>query len=144
MEIIKIEKEGLHQAVSLIWKTFLQFEAPEYSAEGVQSFRTFLYNKEIAGTVEFWGAYDHNELKGVIATRANRTHICCFFVRAQDQKQGIGKKLWEYLLKHSDSKTITVNSSPYAIPVYHKFGFTDTGAEQLTDGIRYTPMKFER
>ncbi|MFR3251420.1 MAG: GNAT family N-acetyltransferase [Eisenbergiella sp.] len=28
--------------------------------------------------------------------------------------------------------------------VYHKLGFVDTNTEQLTDGIRYTPMKYVR
>lgn len=45
---------------------------------------------------------------------------------------------------NSSSKTITVNSSPYAVPVYHKLGFIDTDTEQLSDGIRYIPMKFEK
>lgn len=36
---------------------------------------------------------------------------------------------------------ITVNSSSYAVPIYHKLGFGYTDVEQLTDGIRYTPMK---
>ena len=39
---------------------------------------------------------------------------------------------------------ITVNSSPYAVPVYHKLGFVDTDVEQISDGMRYTPMKYER
>ncbi|MCU0081467.1 GNAT family N-acetyltransferase [Extibacter muris] len=50
------------------------------SVEGVQSFRAFIEDKEIIQTLEFWGAYDYNELKGVIATNENRKHICCFFV----------------------------------------------------------------
>ncbi|WP_334295796.1 GNAT family N-acetyltransferase [Clostridioides difficile] len=36
---------------------------------------------------------------------------------------------------------ITVNSSPYAVEVYHKLGFKDTAVEQIVDGIRFTPMK---
>lgn len=39
---------------------------------------------------------------------------------------------------------ITVNSSPYAVPVYHKLGFVDMDVEQISDGMRYTPMKYER
>lgn len=60
------------------------------------------------------------------------------------QRQGIGRKLWNFLRENSSSKTITVNSSPYAVPVYHKLGFIDTDTEQLSDGIRYIPMKFEK
>ena len=144
MEIKKIDVFQISNAINLIWKTFLQFEAPEYSVEGVQSFKNFIEDKEIIQTLEFWDAYEYNELKGVIATNENRKHICCFFVKAQYHKQGIGRKLWECLLENSSSEIITVNSSPYAVPVYRKLGFVDTDIEQLSDGMKYTPMKFER
>ena len=144
MEITKIERAQTHEVIDLIWTTFLQFEAPDYSEEGVQSFKDFIEDKEIISTLEFWGAYDNRELKGVIATNKNRRHICCFFVKAQYHRQGIGRKLWEYLLVNGRSEIITVNSSPYAVPIYHKLGFVDTDVEQLSDGMRYTPMKYER
>ena len=144
MEIKKIDQAQMDNAIDLIWTTFLQFEAPDYSDEGIQSFKNFIENKEIINTLEFWGAYDNQKLKGVIATNENRKHICCFFVEAQYQRQGIGRKLWEYLLENSQKEVITVNSSPYAVPVYHKLGFVDTNTEQLSDGMRYTPMKYQR
>lgn len=123
MEIKKIDQAQMDNAIDLIWTTFLQFEAPDYSDEGIQSFKDFIENKEIINTLEFWGAYDNQKLKGVIATNENRKHICCFFVEAQYQRQGIGRKLWEYLLENSRKEVITVNSSPYAVPVYHKLEF---------------------
>lgn len=144
MQIKRIADNQIFSAIDLIWTTFMQFEAPDYSEEGIQSFRDFIEKKEIANTLEFWGAYDDNELKGVIATREERKHICCFFVKAQYHRQGIGRKLWEYLLENNPNEIITVNSSPYAVPVYHKLGFVDTDTEQLADGIRYTPMRFEQ
>ena len=144
MKIKKINAAQITNAIDLIWSTFLQFEAPDYSEEGIQSFKDFIDNKEIIETLEFWGAYDNEELKGVIATNENRKHICCFFVKAECHRQGIGRKLWEYLRENSQSKIITVNSSPYAVPVYHKLGFVDLDTEQVSDGMRYTPMKFER
>lgn len=144
MEIIKIDELQLTDAIELIWSTFLQFEAPDYSKEGIQSFKDFINDKKILKTLEFWGAYDNNELKGFIATNDNRKHICCFFVKGQYHRQGIGRRLWEYLLENSLSKIITVNSSPYAVCVYHKFGFIDLDTEQVSDGIRYTAMKYER
>ena len=121
MEVKKIDDTQITNAIDLIWQTFLQFEAPDYSEEGVKSFQDFIENKEIVKTLEFWGAYDEEELKGVIATNEK----------------------WDFLRENSSSKTITVNSSPYAVPVYHKLGFVDTDTEQLSDGMRYTPMKFE-
>lgn len=144
MEIKKIVNEQTTNAIALIQETFLQFEAPDYSDEGVQSFRKFIEDKAILKSLEFLGAYENEELKGIIATNDNRKHICCFFVKAQYHRHGIGKKLWEYLLDNSANEAFTVNSSPYAVPVYHKLGFVDTASEQLTDGMRYTPMKFKR
>ena len=37
---------------------------------------------------------------------------------------------------------ITVNSSPYAVEIYRRLGFTATDAERVTDGIRFTPMTY--
>lgn len=142
MEIRQLEPFEIDEAITLIWEVFLQFEAPDYSDEGIQSFKDFIENDEILKTLEFFGAYEQDELKGVIATSENRKHICCFFVKAKYHRQGIGRTLWEYVLNHSERKVFTVNSSPYAVLVYRKLGFVETDTEQLADGMRYTPMKF--
>ena len=86
MEIRKIGNVQIPDAIALIWTTFLQFEAPDYSDEGVQSFRNFIEDKAILRTLEFFGAYEYEneELRGVIATKDNRKHICCFFVYAYE------------------------------------------------------------
>ena len=57
MEIKKIDVFQISNAINLIWKTFLQFEAPEYSVEGVQSFKNFIVDKKNIKKIEFWGAY---------------------------------------------------------------------------------------
>ncbi len=50
----------------------------------------------------------------------------------------------ELFLAQSRTEQITVNASPYAVPVYEKLGFQAVDDEQLTDGIRYTPMTLNR
>jgi GNAT superfamily N-acetyltransferase len=144
MQIKRVQDSDIDRALKLIWETFLEFEAPDYSEDGVQSFHEFIEDRAVVDSLLFFGAYDKEELKGVIALNSECTHICCFFVRARYHRQGIGRTLWEYVLAHSKNDMITVNSSPYAVPVYHKLGFTDTDSEQLVDGIRYMPMKYER
>ena len=47
MEVKKIDDTQITNAIDLIWQTFLQFEAPDYSEEGVKSFQDFIENKEI-------------------------------------------------------------------------------------------------
>ena len=85
--------------------------------------------------------YDKNKLIGVIATRNNGNHIALFFVDGEYHKKGIGKCLFQKVLENATSNEITVNSSVYAVEVYHKLGFVDTDKEQIEDGIIYTPMK---
>ena len=142
--IQQIGKPGISGAINLIWETFLQFVSPDYSDEGIQSFRDFIENPEIVNSLDFFGAYENDELKGVIATNENRKHICCFFVKAKYHRQGIGRELWQYVLNNSNHLVYTVNSSPYAVAIYHKLGFVEMNSEQLADGMRFTPMKFER
>ncbi|MGM9541909.1 MAG: GNAT family N-acetyltransferase [Candidatus Limivicinus sp.] len=51
--------------------------------------------------------------------------------------------LFDAMRRDYASQVFTVNSSPYAVEVYRHLGFTPTDTEQLTNGIRYTPMRFE-
>lgn len=144
MIVRQIGAGELAPAIQLIWNTFLQFEGPDYSSEGICAFQSFIENHEIVSTLEFFGAYENGQLRGVLATDSNRQHICCFFVDASFHRQGIGRKLWEFLLANSPHGEFTVNSSPYAVPVYHKLGFVDMDVEQVADGMRFTPMKYLR
>ena len=40
-----------------------------------------------------------------------------------------------------DDEPITVNASPYGHEFYKKLGFVDISEEQITNGVRYYPMK---
>lgn len=142
MIIRKIYDTEKNTAVALMWDTFLKFVAPDYSFEGVNSFRDFINNTEILNELEIIGAFDNEKMLGIIVTNHTRKHICCFFVDINSQRKGIGRKLWEYIRNNNTNDAITVNSSPYAVPVYHRFGFCDTDKEQIKDGIVYTPMKY--
>lgn len=139
--IKRIEKESISRALDLATEVFLAFEAPDYSEEGIKEFEKSIHDPEYIERLAVYGAYADEELVGMIATRSNGTHIALFFVKGQYQRQGIGKKLFQTALTGCPEETMTVNSSPYAVPVYHQLGFSDTDAEQLVNGIRFTPMK---
>ena len=38
---------------------------------------------------------------------------------------------------------LTLNSSPYGLPFYLTLGFVPRSEEQLINGIRFTPMKYQ-
>jgi GNAT superfamily N-acetyltransferase len=149
LEIIKLERTNLKNALDLVWKVFLEFEAPDYSPQGIEEFKKFISydsmiiqfeNEEIC----FWGAINNHELTGVIATRGS-SHICLLFVNKEYHRQGIGKRLFHTVLedcKNKNCNTITVNSSPSAVEVYHCIGFVDLDQEQTVNGIRFTPMSY--
>lgn len=92
-----------------------------------------------------WGAFYSQRLVGILATRSV-SHISLLFVDAQHHRQGIARALFGQLCDALSSdpaiRSITVNSSAYATTIYPRLGFSPTGPERTTDGIRYTPMEF--
>ena len=129
-------------ALALIWNVFLQFEAPEYSAEGIATFRASLEDEERIRRLAFYGAFEGKKLVGVLCIRAPQ-HIAGFFVDAAYHRRGIGRTLFETMRQDYDRQVFTVHSSPYAVGFYRQLGFVPTQGEQVTDGLRYTPMRFE-
>jgi len=143
LEIKKIKKGKRDIAIALIHAVFIQFEAPDYSSEGVETFKnTALYNKDFMDTLEMYGAFEGERLIGIIATRDSGSHIALFFVDSNYHRQGVGKKLFQVAVENSIGNKITVNSSPYALAVYHCLGFVDTDIEQTVNGLKFTPMKY--
>lgn len=143
MQIKRLALAQRDAALKLVLTTFMQYEAPDYSQKGIAAFRScVVYNEDFLSRLVLYGAYEKSHLRGVIATRNHGNHIALFFVDGRYHRQGIGKNLFHAVLENASSNEITVNSSPYAVEIYHRLGFAATGAEQETDGLRYTPMKY--
>ncbi|WP_455539714.1 GNAT family N-acetyltransferase [Terrisporobacter sp.] len=146
MENILIEELNeaqINEALFLVWKVFKDYEAPDYSKEGVDEFYKSINDESYLSMLRVFGAFKDDNLLGVIATRSEGTHIALFFVDGRYHRRGIGKALFQTVLKYNPSNKMTVNSSPYAVEVYHKLGFCDTDKEQLINGIIFTPMELE-
>ena len=140
IDIRKLSVNEREEALTLVLSVFMQYEAPDYTEQGSQSFMKSLKNKDFTNALEFYGATHNQELIGVIATRNNGNHIALLFVKEEYHKQGIGRKLFQTVLDLSTENKMTVNSSPYAIGFYRKVGFLPDRDEQVIDGIRFTPM----
>ena len=145
MEIKRIDSTDISVVVKLVTDVFMEFEAPDYSEEGVKAyFDTAINNQDFMNNLAIYGAYINNSLVGAIATRNEGNHIALFFVDGAYHRQGIGRKLFEVVLENSTSHELTVNSSPYAKDVYRRLGFKDTDAEQIVTGIRFIPMTYTK
>lgn len=149
-QIKTAHRDEWEDAMALAWRTFLQFEAKDYTPVGVKNFERFvtdstLYRMFIIGTYHLFVAYAGETLVGMITLR-NDSHISLLFVDEKYHRQGIGRALVQYVRSYLASETrashLTVNSSPYGVEFYHKLGFRDIGPQEQKDGIIYTPMEF--
>ncbi|MBQ3842674.1 MAG: GNAT family N-acetyltransferase [Ruminiclostridium sp.] len=139
----ELERDELKPALDLVWKVFLEYEAPDYSREGVEEFYKSIHDEKFLSKLTVYGAFttEDNELVGVTATRSEGTHIALFFVDGKYHRHGIGRMMFETAKERCPTKKMTVNSSPYALPIYRKLGFKDTALEQVINGLRFTPME---
>ncbi len=84
------------------------------------------------------------QLAGLVAVRDGQ-HLFHLFVDTSFQRQGFAARLWAHArqraLAQGNTRGFTVNSTPYALPVYQRLGFVATGPEVHTRGIAYVPMR---
>lgn len=145
--IRRAREDEWYDAMALAWKTFLKFEACDYSERGVKSFQEFitdkvLYRMFIKGVYHLYIAVEEEKIVGIISLRDGK-HISLLFVDEKNHRHGIGRELIAYLetiVKKENVPDLTVNASPYGVEFYHKVGFKDLGPEVEKDGIVYTPM----
>ena len=82
-------------------------------------------------------------LVGVIAVSENR-HVIHLFVAPAFHHRGVARRLWQAAkaaaIEAGNTQGFTVNSSPYARPMYERFGFVVTGPTVAEHGIACVPM----
>lgn len=133
----------------MIWKTFLKFEACDYSEEGIRNFYEFitdvnLYHAFLQGRYQLLVALEGGRVIGAASLR-NGNHLSLLFVDEEYHRQGIGRALMEhlchYLKTESGEKSMTVKAAPYAVDFYRKLGFVQMSPEENYSGIRVTSME---
>ncbi len=137
------------EVIELVLRSFDEFVAPDYALEGVQKFHT---DVTVASLVEALESGDivllgigGSNIAGVVKVR-DETHISWLFVAREFMTQGIGRRLLSAAVQEIMARTpaataVTLNASPYALPIYAKMGFAVAGAETVEHGMRMTPMQ---
>ncbi len=132
----------------LIARVFNEFIAPGYTEEGRQEFLRYMQPEALlermqAGNATLVACVD-SQIVGILQLR-DSSHISMLFVDKAFQGQGISRELLNRAIalarQHDPNVSqMTLNSSPYALPIYEKLGFHPTAPEQIHNGIRFTPM----
>lgn len=129
---LTLTHKNINEVIQLIKQTFLEFVAPDYDESGIKNFFKFAEDEELLKKLLFYAALHDDKVN----------HICLFFVDKAFQNTGIGSALFKKFLNESIPKAVTVNSSPFAVNIYEKLGFTATSSRQVSDGIVYIPMRY--
>lgn len=131
---------------SLVEKVFHEFVAPDYEAHGIEAFFKFaspLALAQRAGPDQVVIVAEQGpDLAGIIEVR-NCEHIALLFVSLRGKgiaKELISRSIEECRKRRPGLKRITVNSSPFAEPIYSRMGFRPTGPFQKKKGITFEPM----
>ena len=151
--IRKITSHEVESAMSLAMEVFMQFEAPDYPPEGVETFRKdIVENPEYLenarqGVCPIYGAFDGNKIVALMGMRSSKTHINLVFTKKEYHRKGIARAIFHHLLndilaENPALDALTLNSSPYGLPFYLHIGFVPLSEEQEINGIKFTPMKY--
>ena len=139
IEVIKLPRERYKEACDLIWQVFQIYEVPDFPPEGVIEYKRIIDETEKLKNIIFYTAMENDTVIGVLGMRENN-HIGYFYVSEKHHRRGIGKMLFNEMMKDYDGD-ITVNACPYGVPVYKRLGFEETDTQKNVNGIIFTPMK---
>jgi GNAT superfamily N-acetyltransferase len=68
-------------------------------------------------------------------------HLFHLFVAEAFHRQGVARRLWDGA--RGAAGQFTVNSSPYAVPVYLALGFERAGPMACKHGVTFQPMRYD-
>lgn len=142
-------RAGEEAAVSaLIMGVFRVFVGPEYPPQGRETFRGYTSPEALAARSREGHfalvAEGDVQLAGVIEMRQHR-HVSLLFVDHRFHRRGVARGLLQRALEiarqaHPELQEVTVNSSPYAVPVYERLGFAVAEPPKTDQGMTFIPM----
>lgn len=66
LSIKRMNKKETENALNLVWKVFLEYEAPDYTQEGIDEFYKSIHDENYLSMLSVYGAFSNEELVGVI------------------------------------------------------------------------------
>lgn len=141
--IRKLVKDEYSQTADLSCLVCMECGKEDFTPEGIGTFKSFVYNASLMDALDIYGAFDNHSLVGIIGVQREKQHISLFFVLPAYHRQGIGKSLFDYMMRDCDFTHVTVHSSTYAEVFYASLGFKKVGEKEFNNGIASIPMEKE-
>jgi GNAT superfamily N-acetyltransferase len=136
-------------AISTLIRSVAHYFTLHPEGVGAEDFLKTISKDSIEGYINapnlnYLAGFIDDTLVGVVAIRDNK-HLHHLFVSPLFQRRGISRELWNTAMKMAiqlgNPDEFTVNSTPFAAPVYASFGFEAVGQKVETHGIAFIPMK---
>lgn len=148
MDISKAQADDA-AAISRLIGRVARFFTLQPDGSGAEEFLKTIAPETLAGYLSdprfaYFKAVENGALAGVVAVR-DASHLYHLFVDESFQRRGLSRQLWDYAraaVGEANPGYFTVNSTPYAQPVYERFGFLATGPRVETKGIAFVPMRW--
>ncbi len=148
MKIRKATGEDARSIGELIRPLAERYIANEFSPEGaanlLASMEADAIERYFAAGYEYRVAEEDGVLVGVVGVRDN-SHLYHLFVADEFRGRGYARELWrvarDACREAGNVGEFTVNSSRFAVDMYRKFGFVESGPPETKSGVTSIPMK---
>ena len=75
MQIRQLQVNEYDKALTLSLDVFIQCGKSDFDEEGLETFKSFIYNKDLVNELTIYGAFEGESLIGLIATKNEGKHI---------------------------------------------------------------------
>lgn len=111
MRYEEMKEEELKETLELVKRVFDEFEAPDYTGEGVTNFYKFTaYDsilEQLKNNFKIFVAKDKEKIIGMVCIR-DCSHVAMLFVDRKYHKNGIGTELMNIAKKYCQEKMETI------------------------------------
>lgn len=139
-----VEDIAIQAALEFAYRVFMLCEAKDQTEAGIAAFGQALKDPEYTDQLRVYVAYENGQCVGMGASRSSGTQLALCYVDPEKQRQGIGRALFERMLRDDPMEVFQVHAAPAAVGFYEKCGFIREGDVKEEDDIRYIPMTFIR
>lgn len=111
MRIRQLNNSEYSHGIALSLNAFIESGSVDFDVQGLETFKSFIYNRELMDKPTIFGVFENDILIGIIGIKDSCAHISLFFINPKYHSKGVGRKLFDYAYASQRAEQITINSS---------------------------------